>query len=54
VLGGGAFPRAGNANLDQAAGYTLWHQTFLPATRNGNPVAVFYYVVIDFNVDIEP
>jgi TonB family protein len=39
---------SGNANLDQAAGYTLWQQTYLPATRNGKPVAVFYYVVIDF------
>jgi TonB family protein len=39
---------SGNANLDQAAGYALWQQTFLPATRNGKPVAVFYYVVINF------
>jgi bla regulator protein blaR1 len=45
---------SGNANLDQAAGYTLWHQAFLPATRKGKPVAVFYYVRIDFNADIEP
>jgi TonB family protein len=45
---------SGNANLDQAAGYALWHQAFLPATRKGKPVAVFYYMRIDFNADIEP
>lgn len=45
---------SGNANLDQAAGYTLWQQTFLPATRKGKPIAVFYYVRIDFEADIEP
>jgi len=45
---------SGNASLDQAAGYALWHQAFLPATRNGKPVAVFYYMRIDFNTDIEP
>jgi TonB family protein len=42
---------SGNANLDQAAGYTLWQQTYLPATRNGKPVAVFYYVRIDFEAE---
>jgi TonB family protein len=42
---------SGNANLDQAAVYTLWQQTFLPATRNGKPVAVFYYTRIDFEAE---
>jgi TonB family protein len=42
---------SGNANLDQAAGYALWQQTYLPATRNGKPVAVFDYVRIDFEAD---
>jgi TonB family protein len=42
---------SGNANLDQAAGYTLWQQAYLPATRNGKPVAVFYYVRIDFEAE---
>jgi D-alanyl-D-alanine endopeptidase (penicillin-binding protein 7) len=39
---------SGNANLDQAAAYALWRQTFLPATRKGKPVAVFWYMRIEF------
>lgn len=42
---------SGNANLDYAAGQSIWHQAFMPATRNGKPVAVFYYLAIDFKVD---
>ncbi len=42
---------SGNANLDYAAGQSIWQQAFLPATRNGKPVAVFYYLTIVFEVD---
>src|SRR4029077_3807401 len=39
---------SGNANLDYAAAQSIWRQAFVPATRNGKPVAVFYYLVINF------
>jgi TonB family protein len=39
---------SGNANLDYAAANTIWKQAYVPATRNGKPVAVFYYLRIDF------
>jgi len=39
---------SGNANLDYAAAESIWKQVFVPATRNGKPVAVFYYLRIDF------
>jgi TonB family protein len=42
---------SGNANLDYAAAQSIWRQAFLPATRNGKPVAVFYYLGINFKVD---
>ncbi|HYH44076.1 MAG TPA: M56 family metallopeptidase [Thermoanaerobaculia bacterium] len=42
---------SGNANLDHAAGDALWKQAFLPATRNGKPVAVFYSMIMDFKAD---
>ena len=42
---------SGNANLDYAAAQSIWRQAFVPATRNGKPVAVFYYWVTDFKVD---
>jgi len=42
---------SGNANLDYAADQAIWQQAFLPATRNGKPVTVFYYLRIDFEVD---
>lgn len=42
---------SGNANLDHAAGDALWKQAFLPATRNGKPVAFFYYMSMDFKAD---
>jgi len=41
---------SGNANLDDAAAQSIWQQAFLPATRNGKPVAVFYYLTIVFEV----
>jgi len=39
---------SGNANLDYAAAQSIWKMAFVPATRNGKPVAVFYYLRIDF------
>ncbi len=42
---------SGNANLDQAAGDFIWQTTFLPATRNGKPIAVYYNLSIDFKED---
>jgi TonB family protein len=42
---------SGNANLDYAAGQAIWKLAFMPATRNGKPVTVFYYMRIDFEVD---
>jgi len=42
---------SGNANLDYAAAQSIWRQAFVPATRNGKQVAVFYYLGIDFKVD---
>jgi TonB family protein len=41
---------SGNANLDYAAGQSIWRTAFLPATRKGKPVAVYYYLRIDFEV----
>lgn len=42
---------SGNANLDYAAAQYISQQAFLPATRNGKPVAVFYYLVINFEAE---
>ena len=42
---------SGNANLDDAAGESIRKMAFVPATRNGKPVAVFYYLRIDFEVE---
>ena len=39
---------SGNENLDHAAADTIWKQAYVPATRNGKPVAVFYQLRIDF------
>jgi TonB family protein len=39
---------SGNANLDYAAANTIWKQAYVPATRNHKPVAVFYYLSLDF------
>jgi TonB family protein len=39
---------SGNVNLDYAAGDAIWKLAFLPATRNGKPIAVFHYMRIDF------
>ena len=39
---------SGNANLDDAAVHIIWKQAYVPATRNGKPIAVFYYLRIDF------
>jgi TonB family protein len=39
---------SGNVNLDYAAGQSIWKMAFVPATRNGKPVPVFYYMRIDF------
>jgi D-alanyl-D-alanine endopeptidase (penicillin-binding protein 7) len=41
---------SGNANLDYAAGQSIWRTAFLPATRKGKPVAAYYYLRIDFEV----
>ncbi|HET9678267.1 MAG TPA: M56 family metallopeptidase, partial [Solirubrobacterales bacterium] len=41
---------SGNANLDYAAAQSLWRSTFLPATRNGKPVAAYYDMVLNFEV----
>lgn len=41
---------SGNANLDFAAGESIRKTAFLPATRNGKPIAVLYYLIIDFEV----
>jgi len=40
-----------NANLDQAAVDFIWKSSFTPATLNGKPVAVFYYLSIDFEAN---
>lgn len=42
---------SGNANLDQAAVDAVEQWTFEPATLNGNPVAVYYHLTINFKVD---
>ena len=39
---------SGNANLDDAAVHTIWKQAYVPATRHGKPVAVFYHLRMDF------
>jgi TonB family protein len=42
---------SGNANLDYAAGQSIWKLAFTPATRNGKPVAVYYYMSINFETE---
>jgi TonB family protein len=39
---------SGNANLDRAAYDSLREMTFVPATRKGKPIAVFYNLMIKF------
>jgi TonB family protein len=42
---------SGNESLDYAAGQSIWKLAFTPATRNGKPVAVYYYMSINFEAD---
>ncbi len=42
---------SGNANLDYAAGQSIWRTAFLPATRKGKPIAAYFYMRLDFEVD---
>ena len=41
---------SGNANLDYAAAQSLWRSTFLPASRNGKPVAAYFDMGLIFKV----
>jgi periplasmic protein TonB len=42
---------SGSANLDQAAIDAIEKWTFEPATLDGKPVAVFYHLAINFELD---